>query len=361
MDTTVYSTDTIGNIANSKFISVRIQFDSTARDNEKVRSWLPIAHELEKQYQVKAYPTYLFFNSDGEIVDKYTGVNTQNPVASFAEILYAIQDSTRQYYLLKRKYDNGNKSPELLKKFAIVSMEHHDAETAQKVSKEYLSTQKNLTSDDNLKFLAQLTQSSKDTGFYILLQNQKRTDVLLRKGVTDSLIESIIFDEDVFPSLFSSDRNTGNSKDFQEPNWAGIQTKLQQYPLLRDKILAYTKVLFYNAKKEKDSCVQAAIFYLKLYGDVSQLFELYGCAANIFSYSSDTAELNEALKWSRKSFEENNNPVYIETYANILYKLNKKNDAVTWEQKALDAADNDRKEKYQTILDKMKKGEQVQN
>jgi hypothetical protein len=52
----------------------------------------------------------------------------------------------------------------------------------------------------------------------------------------------------------------------------------------------------------------------------------------------------------------------MDTYANILYKMGKKDDAITWEQKAADlSASADEKAGYQATIDKMKKGEKTWN
>ena len=53
--------------------------------------------------------------------------------------------------------------------------------------------------------------------------------------------------------------------------------------------------------------------------------------------------------------------MYIDTYANLLYKLGKKDEAITWEQKALDLAPEGEKKSYEETLDKMKKGEKTWN
>ncbi len=43
-----------------------------------------------------------------------------------------------------------------------------------------------------------------------------------------------------------------------------------------------------------------------------------------------------ALDWSKRSFQDKPNPMYMDTYANILYKMGKKDEAIAWEQKASD-------------------------
>lgn len=69
----------------------------------------------------------------------------------------------------------------------------------------------------------------------------------------------------------------------------------------------------------------------------------------------------EALDWSKRSFKDSNNPAFIDTYANILYKLGKKDEALTWEKKAYDLAPEQGKQGYHDIMEKMKKNEKTWN
>src|SRR5450755_2306572 len=56
MDQKVYPDDTVGNIMNEKFISVRIQMDTTQSDNEEIRRWYTIANTFAEKYHIGSYP-----------------------------------------------------------------------------------------------------------------------------------------------------------------------------------------------------------------------------------------------------------------------------------------------------------------
>jgi hypothetical protein len=51
----------------------------------------------------------------------------------------------------------------------------------------------------------------------------------------------------------------------------------------------------------------------------------------------------------------------MDTYANILYKLGRKDEALEWENKAMSAASENDKKTYQETIDKMKTGEKTWN
>ncbi|HEX8677598.1 MAG TPA: hypothetical protein VF700_10285 [Segetibacter sp.] len=96
---------------------------------------------------------------------------------------------------------------------------------------------------------------------------------------------------------------------------------------------------------------------MKDYGDKVSAGELNNFAWAVFENCKDMTCVKEALEWSKKSFKDNNNPMFIDTYANILYKLGNKEEAIKWEEKALALAKNDKA--IQETLDKMKKGEKT--
>ncbi len=73
MDKVVYPNDTVGNLLNSSFISVKVQFDTTKKDNEYVQKWYRDAASIRHKYNVNAYPTFLFLTPDGQLLFKDVG------------------------------------------------------------------------------------------------------------------------------------------------------------------------------------------------------------------------------------------------------------------------------------------------
>jgi tetratricopeptide (TPR) repeat protein len=97
------------------------------------------------------------------------------------------------------------------------------------------------------------------------------------------------------------------------------------------------------------------------YGAKASPNDLNNYAWTLFQNCNDMACVAKALEWSKNSFKDNNEPAFIDTYANLLYKLGKKDEAITWEQKAMDLAPENDKQIFQETIDKMKKGEKTWN
>src|SRR5882724_5032774 len=97
MDNKVYSNDTVGAYMNDKFISVKVQLDTSKKDDFEVQSWYTDAHDLKAMYKVSALPTYLFFSPDGNAVHRETAYK---PVREFIKIASDAITPQRQFYTL---------------------------------------------------------------------------------------------------------------------------------------------------------------------------------------------------------------------------------------------------------------------
>src|SRR5437868_3744890 len=65
MDLNVYPKDSIGQYMNERFISVKMQMDSSKNDNEEIKSWYASSKKIKNEFEVNAFPTFLFFNHNG--------------------------------------------------------------------------------------------------------------------------------------------------------------------------------------------------------------------------------------------------------------------------------------------------------
>jgi len=86
--------------------------------------------------------------------------------------------------------------------------------------------------------------------------------------------------------------------------------------------------------------------------------ELNNFAWGVFEGCPDMTCVSKILDWSKR-LRDNKDASYVDTYANILYKLGKKDDAIALETKAMDLAGASDKASFQETIDKMKKGEKT--
>src|SRR5882724_7685125 len=74
MDNKIYPLESIGEYFNDKFISLKVQMDTSRQDNDEVKNGYADAHDLKSQYQIGILPTFLFFSPEGKLVHRAFGL-----------------------------------------------------------------------------------------------------------------------------------------------------------------------------------------------------------------------------------------------------------------------------------------------
>jgi len=348
MSANIFPLEEVGNVFNDKFISIKIQLDSTANDNEEVKSWFKDAFAIAKEYNVRAYPTYLFFDPNANIVHRAVGSSDAKEFITKAE---NAMNPDKQYYALINQYKKGNKEPAFLKKAALAAMDAYDMDNGEMISNEYLATQKDLYTKENLDFISIFTLNSKDAGFKAMLKNPAKADAVLGNGVAEGLIQRIIIKEEILNKLRGQQ---------SQADWKNISAGLnKKYPLQAAEALSKGKVMFYQSKGDWNNFQTAVVSYMNKYGAKASVGELNNYAWTVFENCKDMTCVAEALEWSKRSFKDNNEPGLIDTYANILYKMGKKDEAIAWEEKAMNLAGENDKQGFKETLEKMQRGEKT--
>lgn len=349
MAANIFPLEQVGSFFNEHFINVKAQLDTTKTDNDEVKSWYGDAHNIMTGYKVNAFPTYLFFDPNGKLVHRALGSSEADKFLAKAK---DAMDPEKQYYVLLSQYKKGKNTPAFLLKVAQASMEANDMENAKIIAKKYLATQKNLFTKENIEFIDKFTRSTKDDGFAIILNNPAKFDAIRGEGAANTKLTEIIEYDEVFPILFK--------KDAAKPDWDAITVNLTaKYPHQAAEVVSASKTVYYQNTRDWENFQKAVQDYMKRYGSKANPGQLNNFAWTIFENCKDMTCVAEALEWSKRSFKDNNTPGFIDTYANILYKLGKKEEAITWEEKALSLAGEGDKKGYQDVIDKMKKGEKT--
>lgn len=346
MTSTIFPQEKVGEFFNKNFVNVKVQFDKTDKDSEEVKSWYADAESMSKEFSIRAYPTFLIFSPQGELVHRIVGGGEADDFIAKAQ--KALNPETQYYTLLKK--GEGNPSPETLKQLVTAAEDAYDEENASKFASAYLATQKDLYTKDNLEFLSKYIKDSKSKGFELFLKDPKKVDAVLGKGKANDILGSVILKENIYPEL-------------RKPNAdidALIAAAKAKYPTVDiTKSTDLLKVQFYQNAKQWDKFQVAVMAYMKKYGTEVNSNMLNSFAWTVFENCKDPDCVASAMEWSKRSVEQSQEkvPAFLDTYANLLYKLGKKDEAIAMQQKAVDLVPAGEKAEYQTTLDKMKKGE----
>ena len=359
MSSTIFPMKEVGDFYNDKYIMVKVQFDTTANDDAHVKSWFKDMEAINAKYKIMAYPTYLFFDPNGEAVHRAVG---SSDAQTFLTKGKDAMNSDKQYYTLLKKYENGQKDPAFLRTLAKVADDAYDKANATKISKEYLATQTDLLTKENLDFLFQFTNAPTDPGFSTLMGNLDKVIAALGKDKVNSKMQYIIYND-----MWASMRKINANPATVVPDYSAIvESTLKQYPTqyatdIKD-FADKQKIAFFLNKKEWNGFKESMAAYIKKNGeDKLTPQELNSYAWTVFENCKDMTCVTEALDWSKRSFKDKENHMYIDTYANILYKLGRTKEAIEWEGKAAALVSDDagQKKVYADTIEKMKKGEKT--
>jgi thiol-disulfide isomerase/thioredoxin len=349
MSDNVFPQEEVGAFYNKNYINLKIQLDTTDHDSEEVKRWFADAQAIATKYEVRAYPTYLIFDPSGEIVHRFVG---SSDAKRFIENGQSSMQPEKQYYTQLRKYEKGDRSPALLRSLAFAANDAYDPKVSAKVSAEYLATQSDLFTKDNLEFIGKFTATTKDKGFELMLNNTAKVNAVLGAGAVEKKLSGIVMQEKMYPLILRRNAPT--------PNWDSLNTAIAtKYPSFGPELVSKSKVIFYQSKGDWNNFSSEVMAYMNKYGEAVSEAELNSYAWTVFENCKDMTCVTQALDWSKRSFKDNNNPMYMDTYANILYKMGRTKEAIEWEEKAVGLAGASEKKDYEETLSKMKKGEKT--
>lgn len=339
----IFPLQDVGDFFNANYINVKVQLDTTKKDNEEVKKWYADAHAIMKDYQVNVFPTYLFFSPDGQLVHRAVG---SSPAAVFIDKGKDALQPDKQYYTLKRSYDAGKRDPEFLLSLSKAAQAAYDRDFAPVVISQYLATQKDLLTTENIKLLAASTSKISDPGFAIFRNNAEKADAALYKGASAAIVKSVVSRDLLAPLL--------NSK--TEVDWQKIESALNsRFADIKDDLLYPAKANYYRKNENWPKFSETVSEYVNKVGVKVGSSALNSYAWEIFQKCDDMACVQAALSWSKLSLEGIKDPSLMDTYANLLYKSGKKEEAIKVQEEAVKLSKDPAE--LQATLDKMKKGE----
>ncbi|GAA4326786.1 thioredoxin family protein [Flaviaesturariibacter amylovorans] len=323
MDRTVFPRKDVGDYFNKHFINIKLQLNTTATDAPHVRARYPLAAAFLREYAIGVFPTYLFFNADGELVHRETG--SAKP-EEFLERGRAALDTGRQYLLQVRRFNAGRRDAPFLHRLALLARRAHDDSALRVYSTAYLATQPDLLTAENAEFLYTVTRTPHDTGFVLMRTRPEAFGMVAPAAHLHELLLGMVV-RDAFSE-------NGIRPEMSEADWERwtAQTRAA-YPEFAGRAVFRVKQLFYAYHSNDKAAYDAALAY-GASADADPR-ELNALAWGILR-EGDSVRLRDALRWSARTLEGEGamRPEYLDTYAHLLYRLGRRKEALEWELKA---------------------------
>lgn len=309
----IFPQKTVGDYYNSHFINAKI-------DMEKGEGI-----EIAKKYNVKAFPTYLFVDGNGELVHRTLGYVEENDFIQFAK---DAGDPGKRLTALKQKFEDGEKDPEFLKNLASLTM-YNDAEFAGRVMERYFSSKKELDRED-IQMLLSVAQNA-DSPMYKIFQAKKDE---ISKMITPQKYEAI--DKNIKITSVLKKSYNAQSKTWDDNYFL---TEAQKFLSKEEAEKILKKAQASRALRDKDFAKYEKLT-LELNQDTSALSseELNSLAWNFFENVSNKASLEKALVWAQESVKKDENFANTDTLANLYNKTGDKKNAKLWAEKSIELA-----------------------
>ena len=365
MDKIIYPADTVGKFINPRFVSAKLQFDTTAGDSESTRAWYGIAHQMMLNHRIAAFPTFLFFSPEGKLVHR--GLGYQD-IAQFLAMAKDATDPKMQYCELLDKYRRGAKDYPAMPYLAGMARKLKDEKLANEVAMDYAHGYLDKLPDslfctkETLGFFGNYKSGiSRTDRVFRLYANQPRIiDSIMKKpGYSTSIISFVAYNQEAEPRLTMAEKTK------QDPDWNGMARALRDNfgPAYTEVNVVFAKINWYWGLKDWPNYTKNLIAKLELDSIEEKasrgpggIAYLNDNAWRIFQYSDNKQELKLALKWSELANRLSQKPdgLLLDTQANLLYKLGRKQDALALEAKALELAPGN--QDIQEALKKMQEG-----
>lgn len=308
----IFPLKTVGDYYNGHFINAKIDMEK----GEGIG--------LAKKYNVKAFPTYLFINGDGEEVHRTLGYVEENDFIQFAK---DAGDPNKRLTSLKQKFENGEKDPEFLKNLAGLTL-YNDAEFSGKVLDRYFQPKETLDQEDVQMLLAG-TQSSESPLYKIF--KARKPDIVKVIGDKYDKFDKNINLNTILKKSYNADTKTWNDNYFM--------TESQKFLTKEEAEKTLKRVKASRALKDKDIATYEKLT-LDLYKEYSAASseELNSLAWNFFENVNTKSSLEKAVAWAQESVKKDQNYANTDTLANLYNKVGDKKNAKMWAEKSIELA-----------------------
>ena len=344
MDAETFPDKMVGDFYNKNFINFKV-------DVEKGDGL-----DIAEKYKVNSYPTLFFVKSDAELVHSSVGRKNPEELINFGElVLTMVKDPNKSFPAMEKRYKEGERGSEFLMSYAYVlldrEMNYHQ------VFNDYVKTQSDLLTSDNIKFISNFTRDSSSPYYEFMIKHKVEFDKVVGKEVIDEIFTTILFGEAMFKIKTEADF------DILEKDLLKVFNELEAIEYLdlfkihyyfnytqmakiqkSDKYLVYKKKFFLSS-----------VSFIEEYEiQDSEELNLYAYLIAELASTDDKEILEKALVWVKKSMDQDVNFANADTRALICYKLSENEKSRKYAELAVNLGRNEG-EDISGLLDLLKK------
>ncbi len=301
----------VGEVYNQHFIPMKI-------DMEKGEG-----PKFARKYRVASYPTLLYIDGEGKIVHRQVGAQK---IPQFLQLANMVMRKGLNVEELDAKYEKGDRDPAFIRKY--VKALNKAGKPHLKVANEYLKSQEDLTTPENLDFIFDAVGEADSRIFNLLIKHREGIEKRQSKHKVEQLIEKACNRTVAKAIEFESEDLLAEAKEKMATH---CPDKAVEFGMKKDMDFALKT-------KNAPAYLKASDKYIKRYVK-NQAAGLHRIADTVDKqFPKDNKALKKAEKWAKKAMDNGGEYAQYITYTRIAYKLGKKSEALVSAKKALDIA-----------------------
>lgn len=313
MTKNVFTDEAVANFYNAKFVNIRLDMEK----GEGV--------EFADEYDVRVYPTLLFINTSGAVVYKRLGAV---PADVFLEIGKEALDPSKRIEALSKRYEEGDRSPELMRK--LIEKRMVEGISPQDIMEEYFSTAEGREiSKENFELIHSLRPEMHDPAFQFVLENLEGfREVVDEEKLAYFIVETCI--QELKKHVYSEDRKSFDA----------TIDEIKSYNMpYEHQVITYGKMEMARSMRDYDAFVKYGRAFTQDY-----VWDDWNVLNTIawYIYEDEHYDGKEyvdfALEITERSMALDQNYYNTDTYAALLYKKGKYGSAMKWAEKAIEIA-----------------------
>lgn len=275
-----------GDYFNSEFVNIKI-------DMEKGEG-----PELAKRLGVKAFPTFIMFDSEGKEIGRLVGARK-----SAEEFVEAVKDAVGENSLsaMNKKYENGERNPEFLSKYLMVLDNAYDSEKAKVVAAEMLDGKTEELLSDELLFntFLKYNASPLTPAFQYVLCHKDEFMNKYPKAQLERMISAAWMS---YPRTLVT-KDADGTATFDHKAMKAYVKEMKKWDVeTRDEIVLLSDINVAEATGEWREYAKLCSKYLKKFGKNDMY--IYNWAMRIQRGSNDAKAKNIAVGWMEERLEE---------------------------------------------------------
>ncbi|WP_256005693.1 thioredoxin family protein [Pedobacter deserti] len=270
--------------------------------------------------------------ADNKINDLSITVDFRKPSLHTLTKLH-VQDSNEVYLRLLQKYVKGKRDSNFLKQLTSLAKLRGDIQTNRDAVRGLLKVLKCPLLAVNLDFIRKNTTSTRDPGYSFILTNKEQINEKLGEGEAETFLKVIVESEFIKPFMSNT------------PDWDFLRNKVTPFGAIGEEAFLQNQMLFGVNNEDWDLLAKSITPWYTRFGRERQWLSfmlLNNVAWRVFQHIEDRSALEVARQMALRAVGmEKLSHHALDTYAQLLYKLGFKKEALIELEKVLSLARDD--------------------